>query len=158
MLTSMRFDSSTGYQICTTMYFYYNPKNSLVYMIKSVQHAKFFRRANDSAGWQPLTFEAFKELRPLSESKKMKDSDWKSRYFWELPYGEGYKFKEWLKVHYHATNYSFFIKGYNMIQINFSYTHNEVNEPYLDCESYLSKNVLQQVCDLIMRFYENWED
>ena len=135
------------------MYFYYNQKDSTVYMIKSVEHAKFFRRAYDSAEWKALDFESFKELRPLSESKKMKESSWKSLYFWELPYGEGYDFKEWLKVHFHATNHSFIIKGYNKIQILFSYTQNEVGEPYLDCESCLSKNVLMQVCNLIMRFY-----
>jgi len=123
-------------------------------MTKLAKGKHVFRRANDSANdWREMTAdEAISlELQGLRESKKMKEKGWKSRYFWELPYGEGSDFCEWLQSTFNSTRRSFQVKGFDYITIYTHYTHNEVGEPFLDCEAYLPKSVLVDVCDLIMR-------
>lgn len=116
----------------------------------------FFRSGSDIAEWSVLPVNVGERLQPLRESKKMKEEGWESRYFWELPYGEDYEFREWLKANFNGTAYHFFVKPYvgASIKISCSRTSNEVGEPYLDCEACLPKNVLIQVCDLILREWE----
>lgn len=96
-------------------------------------------------------------LQTLFESKKMKENGWKSRYFWELPYGESYEFKQWLKTNFKGSRYHFYVKPYVGAPIViYTYpTSNEVGEPFLDCEACLPKTVLIQVCHLILHEWES---
>lgn len=116
-----------------------------------------FRNGDDIAEWNMLPIEVTDRLQTLRESKKMKENDWQSRYFWELPYGESYEFKQWLKSNFNGTAYHFYVKPYvgASIKISTYSTRNEVGEPYLDCEACLPKTVLMQICDLILREWEN---
>jgi len=135
--------------------FSYDPKEKIVYMMIGGSKARTsFRSDSDIV---ESTTEVARHLQPLRESKKMKEEGWKSRYFWELPYEEDYEFMEWLKANFNGSRWHFFVKPYVGfgIRVSFSKTHNEVGEPFLDCEACLPKSVLAQVCDLILHEWEN---
>lgn len=152
------------------MKFMFNPKNKMVYAIVESKGFLFFRRAYDSAGWRGLSDSLQKQLSPLCESKRMKENDWYSQYYWELPYGDAYEFREWLQNSFMGSRCSFNLNVNepgcsSSIHITTSSRtiHNEVNEPYIDCSAQLPKELLAQVCDIIMQEWyahtsQNWED
>lgn len=135
--------------------FFYDPKGKTVYVSVGVAKGdNLFRSANDSAT-RKLNAKAAQRLLPLVESEKMKENGWRSRYFLELPYGEAWDFQKWLEENFRGTRYSFEVRSIgSSIHINTHYTHNEVNEPFADCEACLAKDVLKQVCEILVRLYE----
>lgn len=154
-----------------SMKFMYNLKDKMVYAITvSSEGTQFFRRAYDSAGWRLLSDSLQRQLRPLVENERMKKNDWRSQYYWELPYGEAYEFREWLQTNFMGSRCSFYLNVNepgcsNSIYITTSSKtiYNEVREPYIDCSARLPKELLTQVCDIIMHEYygfvdQNWED
>ena len=139
--------------------FSFDPKEKIVYMTIGAGKARTsFRNGSDIAEWNTLPVEVTDHLQPLRESKKMKENDWISRYFWELPYGEAYEFRKWLEINFRGGKYHFYVETSNgkLIKVSTSYTRNEVGEPFLDCEACLPKNVLIQICDIILREYEKY--
>ena len=137
----------------------YNLKNKMVYAIEESKGFLFFRRAYETGSWKPLTDGLHRKLQPLRESERMKENDWKSQYYWELPYRESYKFREWLQSQFDGSRYSFHL-NLNMtdcspirITHNCRTIYNEVNEPFLDCDAHLPKEIIAQVCDIIMQLW-----
>lgn len=133
----------------------YNPKTSTVYAIEGTGDSRVFRIAYDNGNWQRLTFEVYDQLRPITNSKRMVEKGWDAHVYWELPYGEGYDFRKWLQANYGrpgtlGRSMSFTVGN---VTIYGYATHNEVNEPYLDCAAPIKRDILNQICDLLMKEY-----
>ena len=135
--------------------FQYDPYNKIVYMTIGAGKTISCKDNGEIVESNELPFEVAKNLKPLAESKKMKENNWESRYCWELPYGESHEFIEWLKANFNGSRLHFYVKPYvgAPIRIFHHYTRNEVGEPFFDCEACLSKNVLRQVCEVILYYW-----
>lgn len=124
-------------------------------MTKTCKAGRFFRRANESA-WNEMTEEVFKELVPIFPSKKMKDNNWKAHYYWEWPYGEVCEFADFLRKHFkveYSPCWNIYRIKVGKAEICGSITRNEVGEPFLDCNAYLSKDTLMQITNLIDKLW-----
>jgi hypothetical protein len=87
-----------------------------------------------------------KQTCDLREGKK------ESRYWLELPYGEGWEFLNFLHDNYGGVRRGWFVIG--KVRFMYNYTTNEVGEPYLHVFAKLPKHVIVGICDCIMAEYE----
>ena len=92
-----------------------------------------------------LPANALKQTCDLREGKK------ESRYYWELPYGEGWDFLNFLHANYGGVRRGWFVIG--KVRFMYNYITNEVGEPFLQIFAKLPKHVIIGICDCIMSEY-----
>ena len=134
------------------MELYFNLKELKTVAVKSIENTRFFRIVGENdRDWQPLSFEVWKELRPLRENKKKLNT-----VFWDL--GDS-GIVQFLKSHYNLKSLNGSIEigspARGFIRIRLTYTHNEVGEPFYIATAFLPKHIISGIFDIIRE--ENWE-
>lgn len=120
-------------------------KDNSAFTLADAAAQKWDRPIPIQSPFADLPANAHKQTCNLREGKK------ESHYYWELPYGEGWQFTEFLENKYGLKNRWLMFIG--SVKFTLIYTTNEVGEPFFSVNAKLPKHVIIGICDCIMSEY-----
>ena len=121
-------------------------RNNQAFTLSDAATSNWTRPVSINPPFEGVLPNVHKQTYSLFEGKK------ESRYWWELPYGEGWEFLNFLHDNYGGVRRGWFMIG--KVRFLYNYTTNEVGEPYLHVFAKLPKHVIVGICDCIMSEYE----
>ena len=122
-------------------------RNNQAFTLSDAATSNWTRPVSINPPFEGVLPNVHKQTYNLFEGKK------ESRYWWELPYGEGWEFLNFLHDNYGGNRSGWFMVG--KVRFLYFYTTNEVGEPYLHVSAKLPKHVIVGICDCIMSEYES---
>lgn len=120
-------------------------RNNQAFTLSDAATSNWTRPVSINPPFEGVLPNAHKQTCNLREGKK------ESHYYWELPYGEGLQFTEFLKNKYGLKNRRLMFIG--SVMFTLMYTTNEVGEPFFRVNAKLPKHVIIGICDCIMSEY-----